>query len=142
MSTPIVPTRTEFGMDRPVPKPKPAVAKAPLKAFNSQRSATKPLSERFTTKPIVRPMSRFDNRTEQDDEDDLWMEVEIGDMLTHPQLGVCEVVGDDDSGGTKIRLTSGKTRVLHLEALEVLKPTKGADGKRMFKLAGPKKKRR
>ena len=64
-----------------------------------------------------------------------------GDYLDHPQLGLCEVVGDDDSGGTKIRVPSGKLRVLRLDALRVNPAERDDEGRKVFKIVGPRRRR-
>jgi len=71
----------------------------------------------------------------------MWTEVEPGDFLQHPQLGFCEVVADDDSGGTRIRVPSGRTRVLRLDALHLLAPETDEEGRRVFTVTGPRRRR-
>jgi predicted DNA-binding protein with PD1-like motif len=103
------------------------------------RSASKPLSQNFSTKPLLAKMPPRGDEHENP-------EVEPGDMLDHPQLGVCEVVGDDGSGGTRIRMSSGRVRVLRLDALRVMPSDKSEDaddedGRRLFKIVGPRQRR-
>ena len=99
-------------------------------------SASKPLSQSFKTKPVVhRPPTRnFD-----DDDHDENPIINTGDFLNHPQLGLCEVVGDDESGGTRIRVPSGRIRVLKLEALRVMPGALDEEGRNVFRVAGPRK---
>jgi predicted DNA-binding protein with PD1-like motif len=104
---------------------------------DGSRSAAKPLSQSFKTKPIVRkPQPISYGRADDDDDNPI---VNAGDFLNHPQLGLCEVVGDDDSGGTKIRISSGRSRVLKLDTLIVLPGELDDEGRNVFKIAGPRK---
>jgi hypothetical protein len=115
------------------PSPRPVVPSAPTGV-----SANKPPSQSFSNKPLVRPPTRrnFDLDDEDHDENPI---VNTGDFLQHPQLGLCEVVGYDGSGGTKIRLSSGKVRVLKLEALRVLAGQTDEEGRMVFRVAGPRR---
>ena len=120
---------------RAVPQPS---ASSPTMGRPVSSQMNKPPSQSFSHKPLVRPPMRrqFDIDDEDDDENPV---VNTGDFLQHPQLGLCEVVGDDGSGGTKIRLSSGKVRVLKLEALRVLKGTEDEEGRMVFAIAGPRR---
>ncbi len=104
---------------------------------DGERAATKPLSQSFTTKPVVRPIAGPKFGLDDDEHENPI--VNAGDLLEHPQLGVCEVVGEDASGGIKIRLASGKTRVLRLEALHVEQGEEDDEGRVVFKVAGPRR---
>jgi hypothetical protein len=123
------------------PRPQGAMSPPPPPTFgDGRRSASKPLSQSFKTKPMVQPIPA--PKFNLDDEDDENPILNPGDFVDHPQLGLCEVVADDDSGGTKIRVPSGKTRVLRLEALKVLNGVQDDEGRMVFKVTGPRKKRR
>ncbi|MEM1031153.1 MAG: hypothetical protein AAF928_06195 [Myxococcota bacterium] len=68
--------------------------------------------------------------------------IDDGDVLNHPQLGRLLVVGDDASGGVKVRVDGGKIKVLRLDALHIeTEPVIEADGTRCFTIAGPRVKR-
>jgi predicted DNA-binding protein with PD1-like motif len=130
-------TRTTTNMEaaRPGSPPESPSASTGLSRVeaDSPRSATKPVSQTFSTKPIPKRLpSSPGNRDENP-------EVEPGDLLTHPQLGICEVVGDDASGGTRIRVPSGRVRVLRLDALQVLAGEKDEQGRTVFQVAGPRR---
>ncbi len=127
------PSRPTSPSPRAAATPAPTPSPAPAVVGDSARSASKPLSQSFTTKPIVhRPAARA--FSEEDNP-----EVEPGDILDHPQLGRCEVVGDDESGGTRIRMSSGRVRVLRLDALRVLPGEVDDEGHTVFKIAGPRR---
>jgi len=119
--------------------PPPAHAKpSPPSLLDGQRSATKPLSQSFTTKPVLR---RIPSAPQVADDEVYEDEIEPGDVLNHPQLGRCEVVGDDGSGGTRIRVPSGRIRTLKLDALRIMRTdaSGGDDGPRIYKVAGPRR---
>jgi predicted DNA-binding protein with PD1-like motif len=118
--------------NRTTPSPAPAVAESD---DDGARSATKPLSQSFTTRPVVqRPTSPAFASIDENNP-----EVEPGDVIDHPQLGLCEVVGDDGSGGTRIRMISGRVRVLRLDALRVLPGLEDDTGRLVFRVAGPRR---
>ena len=127
------PSAPRASVSRTTPSPAP-VAVEP--SDEGARAASKPLSQSFTTRPIVqRPTTpAFSGDGDEDNP-----EVEPGDVLDHPQLGLCEVVGDDGSGGTRIRMVSGRVRVLRLDALRVLAGEEDADGRLVFRVAGPRR---
>ncbi len=100
---------------------------------DGSRSATKPLSQTFSAKPIPKRLPSSPGAREENPE------VEPGDLLNHPQLGMCEVVGDDESGGTRIRVPSGRVRVLRLDALQVLAGERDEQGRTVFRVAGPRR---
>jgi predicted DNA-binding protein with PD1-like motif len=105
----------------------------------SNSGLSKPPSQSFRSKPMVRPPTR--NRFDLDEDDDENPVVNTGDFLAHPQLGLCEVVGYDESGGTKIRVPNGKVRVLKLDALIVEKGVEDDEGRDVFNILGPRKRR-
>jgi predicted DNA-binding protein with PD1-like motif len=104
------------------------------------RAATKPISSSFKTRPIVSPVRSTASFDDGDDHENPI--VNAGEFLRHPQLGLCEVVGDDDSGGTRIRVPTGKLRVLRLDALQVMPAERDDEDRMVFKITGPRKKRR
>jgi hypothetical protein len=116
-----------------VPQPAPARANLPTGA----RSGSQPLSDSFKTKPIVRPIAGPKLDLDGDYHENPM--VNAGDYLLHPQLGLCEVLGDDDSGGTRIRVPAGKMRVLRLEALEVMPGVEDEEGRHVFNVTGPRR---
>ncbi|MSP24958.1 MAG: hypothetical protein EXR75_07285 [Myxococcales bacterium] len=79
------------------------------------------------------------NRKADDGEPDYSDDVVAGDVLEHPQLGACEVMGDDPSGGTRVRMPSGRVGVLRLETLRLLAPTDDSTGRQVYRVAGPRK---
>jgi predicted DNA-binding protein with PD1-like motif len=115
------------------PPPRPAPPRDPgnggaLRA-TAARGANEPPSQSFTSRPLrVSPPQLRENPA-----------VEPGDYLDHPQLGLCEVVGDDESGGTRIRMSSGRVRSLRLDALQVMPAETDGEGRTIFKVAGPRK---
>jgi hypothetical protein len=113
------------------PSPSPAAV-----GSEPERTASKPLSQNFSTKPVVHklPHRHFDDVEEHENPI-----LNVGDMINHPQLGLCEVVGEDDSGGTQIRVPSGRVRVLKLEALMVRVDETDAEGRNVFKVLGPRR---
>ena len=127
-----------FGNTLPAPGRSVSRASSPGLPSGSGNQMNKPPSQSFSNKPLVRPPMRrqFDDYDDDDDDNPV---VNTGDFLQHPQLGLCEVVGYDGSGGTKIRLGSGKVRVLKLEALRVLKGQEDEEGRMVFRVAGPRK---
>jgi hypothetical protein len=131
----MAPTARETGASTGITPPGPAV----VADDGDERSATKPLSQTFTAKPVIVPRGREAQADEADD--DHWMDVVAGDFLEHPQLGFCEVVGDDESGGMRVRIPSGRVCVLRLDALQIMAPADNDQGQRVFKVAGPKKRR-
>lgn len=108
----------------------------PVAAFDGARAASKPMSQSFTTKPVLH---KRPTRSLEDDESEENPVVNPGDFLAHPQLGLCEVVGDDDTGGTRIRLESGRLRVLKLEHLKVDDAEEDAEGRRIYRVVGPRR---
>ncbi len=74
-----------------------------------------------------------------DDDFDNEVEIQPGDLLEHPQLGSCEVVGDDPSGGTRVRMPSGRVGVLRLDTLRILPPPDEGASPRVYRVAGPRK---
>lgn len=120
----------------PAERAAPAAAATPPPARPSS-SALKPPSQHFSSRPIARPMTSAPDRDDEDDAEN--PAVDVGDILVHPQLGRCEVVGDDTSGGTQVRLSSGKVRVLRLDALQVLAGEEDDSGRMTFKVAGPRR---
>ncbi len=106
---------------------------------DDERAATRPLSQSFTTKPVIVPRGQAE--ASEEDSNDHWMDVEAGDTLEHPQLGACEVVGEDESGGMRVRIASGRICVLRLDTLEVRAPSTSPEGQRTFRVAGPKRRR-
>lgn len=126
------------------PSPPPARSSSPSRGSSPgpTPAATGPMnqppSQSFTKQPMVRPPMRRAFDLDEDENDDNPI-VNVGDHLQHPQLGLCEVVGEDGSGGTKIRLGSGKVRVLKLEALRVLRGAADEEGRMIFRVAGPRK---
>jgi predicted DNA-binding protein with PD1-like motif len=125
-----------------MPRTAPPVERTPIprEAVESSdaRSAHKPPSQNFTAKPVIIPRAP-EVVAEEDIEH--WTEVELGCFLEHPQLGFCEVVGDDESGGTRVRIANGRVLVLRLDTLHVLAPETDAEGRRVFKISGPRKRR-
>lgn len=115
--------------------PRPGVARPIPDDEEGVRAATKPLSQTFTTKPVAVPVAPSSNSGEQGE---VWAEVEAGHFLDHPQLGFCEVVGDDGSGGTRVRMPSGRVRVLRLDALQIMPAKDDAEGRRVYRVAGPR----
>jgi predicted DNA-binding protein with PD1-like motif len=116
---------------RPAPVERPPAERA-------SASALTPPSQQFRARPIARPVSAPDPADEEDEENPM---VDVGDVLVHPQLGRCEVVGHDAGGGTQVRLSSGKVRVLRLDALHVLAGEEAEEGHMTFKVAGPRRRR-
>jgi hypothetical protein len=103
-------------------------------------SASQPLSESFSTKPKVHKIER---KVEVfDDEDDDIVDPQAGEFLAHPQLGLCEVVGDDDSGGVRVRVPSGHVRVLRLDALRIAAATRDEEDRQVYKVIGPRRRQR
>ncbi len=94
----------------------------------------------FGQVPVVVPRGRVDPSLDRA-EDEYWIEVAAGDWLDHPQLGRGEVVGDDESGGMRVRIQSGRVCVLRLDTLEVAAPVQESDGRRVFRVLGPKRRR-
>lgn len=92
-------------------------------------SAPKPPSQSFR-RPIARKLHR---RREHDPIP------EAGDYLSHPQLGLCRVEGDDGSDGTIITSPSGRRRVLKLDALRVQPAETDDEGRRVFQIMGPRR---
>lgn len=129
---------SSFGATLPAPGRSVAQPSPPGLSSGAASEMNKPPSQSFSNKPLVRPPMRrtFDLDDDDDDENPV---VNTGDFLQHPQLGLCEVVGYDGSGGTKIRLTSGKVRVLKLEALRVLQGQEDEEGRMVFRVAGPRR---
>ncbi len=108
-------------------------------ASAQRRGGYVPPSQSFRGKPMVRrrPVVTLD-----DDEDENPM-LEAGDLLKHPQLGLCVVEGDDPSGGTKVRVGEGRLRVLRLDALRIdPQPVTDEQGRRVFTCLGPRRRRR
>jgi len=111
----------------------PTPPTAPTRASDAPRSATKPLSQTFRAKPIPKRVPSSPGAEGENPE------VEPGDLINHPQLGMCEVVGEDESGGTRIRVPSGRVRVLRLDALRVLAGETDEEGRTVFRVAGPRR---
>ncbi|MEZ4440876.1 MAG: PPC domain-containing DNA-binding protein [Polyangiaceae bacterium] len=128
------------GGSRGAPAPSPSGPGSTMAAVGAgaPRDASKPPSMSFANKPIVRPPSPGHTR-EHPHEDDENPVIENGEFLDHPQLGLCEVVGVDAGGGTKIRLSTGKIRVLKLEALKVLAGDVDDEGRMVFRVEGPRR---
>ena len=118
----------------------PSAASSPTtqlpQSADGQRSATKPLSQSFSTKPVLRRIP-----TTPHDAGEIYAEdVLPGDVLDHPQLGMCEVVGEDDDGGTQVRVPSGRIRTLKLEALRILPSDREPpEGKSIYRIDGPQR---
>ncbi len=128
----------------------PKAAASPVMEFRSRKAnadmpGARPSSPGvpstvFGVAPVVVPLGRVDASLAPI-EDEYWMEVAAGDWLDHPQLGRGEVVGDDESGGMRVRIPSGRVCVLRLDTLEVAAPTEDAAGTRVFRVIGPKRRR-
>jgi hypothetical protein len=119
-------------LSQPPPPPPP-----PFGDPDGARAATQPLSQSFTTKPVVQRLPAAGSGG--DDVEDAIAVVDPGDFIDHPQLGRCEVVGDDGSGGTRVRVASGRVLVLRLDALRVLPASVEPDGRHVYKVAGPRR---
>jgi hypothetical protein len=130
----VVPLAAAATASAPLP---PARAPAPSTPDDSARPATAPLSATFSKKPIIARRPSAGPSDEEDDEPQ--PHPEPGEWLDHPQLGLCEVVGDDASGGTRIRIPSGRVATLKLDALRVLPFEADAEGRAVYKIAGPRK---
>ncbi len=120
-----------------VSAPKPPTAPSP--ETSSARSSS-PAGGAPGAKPVVAPLRRAD-ASPVEEADEYWMEVVAGDWIDHPQLGRGEVVGDDESGGARVRIASGRLCVLRLDTLEVAAPVETPEGQRLFRIVGPKRKR-
>jgi len=120
------------------PSPRPQAGRNSPRPYEpgTSRAASKPLSQSFSTKPQVHKIAR---KVEVFDDDEEIVEPQTGEMLAHPQLGLCEVVGDDDSGGVRVRVPSGHVRVLRLDALRVAPGTTDEQGRRVYKILGPRR---
>ncbi|HZO15328.1 MAG TPA: PPC domain-containing DNA-binding protein [Polyangiaceae bacterium] len=116
------------------PPPPPPPPSPPAPTGEAVRPATEPISYSFSTRPVV-PRMAMPAPIPAEAENPA---VEPGDFLDHPQLGRCEIVGDDEAGGTRIRVPSGRVRVLRLDALQVLPGEVDPDGHTIFKIAGPR----
>ena len=66
---------------------------------------------------------------------------EPGDYLEHPQFGLCAVEGDDVDGAMFIRIPSGSRKSIKLDFLQVLPAVTDDQGRRVFKIEGPRRKR-
>lgn len=94
----------------------------------------------FGPKPAVVPIGRTEASLDSAEEE-YWTEVGPGDVLEHPQLGTCEVVGEDESGGVRARIASGRICVLRLDTLEIAAPSTDAEGRLVYRIVGPKRRR-
>lgn len=102
---------------------------------------SKPSGPALPKKPLAPPTARRSIDDVDDDEHENPI-VDNGDVLIHPQLGRLLVVGDDTSGGTKVRIDGGKIKVLRLEALEISNEVEeDEEGNRTFRIVGPRRKR-
>ncbi len=120
------------------PSPRPEAGRNSPRPYvpGTSRAATKPLSQSFSTKPQVQKIAR---KVEVFDDDEEIVEPQTGEWLAHPQLGLCAVVGEDDSGGVRVRVRSGHVRVLRLDALHVAPATTDEEGRRVYKILGPRR---
>lgn len=118
----------------------PSAAGRPSPAGTGRSSSPALRRDRPKLQPPKRhqPAENFD---EDEDDDDAYLEVEPGDFLQHPQLGLCRVVGDDNSGGTRITVDGGRIRVLRLDTMIVRSAKVDAEGRRVFPVIGPRKRR-
>lgn len=93
-------------------------------------------------KPLAPPPARRLVPNEDEEEEHENPIVDNGDVLVHPQLGRLTVVGDDTSGGIKVRIDGGKIKILRLDALEISNDVEeDEEGNRTFKVIGPRRKR-
>lgn len=67
------------------------------------------------------------------------VEVEVGDFLRHPRLGLCEVVEGTDETSIVIRLSNGRVVELHRAIIRV-EPGAPHDGQRVFDVSIRRKK--
>lgn len=125
---------------RPAPEAVRLPPSEPSPSAPDRLDAAGPPSNTFTPRPMPKPIVRS-GRSSQTFEDLQDVHPEPGDLLDHPQLGVCEVEGEDNSGRTLIVVPSGKRRALMLDALEVLPAVTDGEGRRVFKIAGPRARR-
>lgn len=117
----------------------PSPPGSPASATASPRpasSAAQPMLATPLATPLApRPLAHYIG----DDELDHSAEIQPGDLLEHPQLGRCEVVGDDPSGGTRVRMPSGRIGVLRLDTLRILPPPDESASPRVYRVAGPRR---
>jgi len=114
--------------------PSPATSRPSAPSLPQKPLPKKPLPK----KPLAPPPKR---RQLQDDEEEEHENpiVDNGDVLIHPQLGRLTVVGDDSSGGVKVRIDGGKIKILRLDALHIEKDfDEDEEGNRTFRIAGPR----
>ena len=123
------PTRMVAAAPAPPPEPAPA----------PRGSAPGLLSGIGAKLPLV-PIARGELALGDDDEE-FWSEVAAGDLLEHPQLGSCDVLGEDESGGMRVRIGSGRVCVLRLDTLEIKQPTEDEAGRKIYRVVGPKRRR-
>jgi hypothetical protein len=136
---------------------RPRSAPAPMapSPFGAQPSAGQPVSmdaipaprgsspgfgSSLGAKPMIVPVGRGDAPVDAD-ESEHWAEVAAGDVLVHPQLGTCDVVGEDESGGMRVRIASGRICVLRLDTLEIAAPAEDESGRNVYRVIGPKRRR-
>ncbi|MBI4955575.1 MAG: DUF296 domain-containing protein [Myxococcales bacterium] len=119
---------------RPAPLPSPPAAPAP-RPVQAESPAAPPVALGFGPIPVPkRPPAPVP------DEDEGGIEVvNAGDLLDHPQFGLCAVLGDDPSGGTRVRTPAGRMLVLRLEALRILPAATDAEGHHTYKVVGPRR---
>ncbi len=125
---------------RPVPSPG---TRKPSSPGRPTPGPSKPSAPALPKKPLSPPTARRTlNDVDDDDDEHENPIIDNGDVLIHPQLGRLLVVGDDSSGGTKVRVDGGKIKVLRLEALEISNDVEeDEDGNRTFQIVGPRRKR-
>jgi len=92
------------------------------------------------SKPMLVPVGRGEASLGADDAE-YWAEVSAGHVLVHPQLGTCDVVGEDESGGMRVRIASGRICVLRLDTLEIAAPTEDDGGRSVYRVLGGKRRR-
>jgi hypothetical protein len=105
------------------------------------RGSSPGLGSGLVAKPMLLPVGRAEAAAAADDVEEHWAEVASGDVLIHPQLGTCDVVGEDESGGMRVRIASGRICVLRLDTLEIAAPNPDASGRSVYRVIGPKRRR-
>ncbi|MCC6527547.1 MAG: DUF296 domain-containing protein [Polyangiaceae bacterium] len=118
---------------RPAPQPSPPAAPRPAPA---ESPAAPPVALGFGPIPVPK---RPPAPVPEDDEEGGVEFVNAGDFLDHPQFGLCAVLGEDPSGGTRVRSPAGRLLVLRLEALRVLPAATDAEGHQIYKVVGPRR---
>jgi uncharacterized protein len=95
------------------------------------RATPAPARRPVLAAPVTEPTEAAAVDEEDAAEDEESIELQPGDILDHPRLKRCEVIGSDGERAV-IRLQSGRTAELHMSVVSLTLQSTDAEGRRVF----------